>query len=32
MVLKKHFETIYTLNNPKILDALAENPVDVAML
>ena len=30
MVLKKHFETIFTLNNPKkVVELLAENEVDV---
>jgi len=33
MVLKKHFETIYTLNNPKnILNLLSENQIDVVLL
>jgi DNA-binding NtrC family response regulator len=33
MVLKKHFETIYTLNNPKnILDTLSQNQIDVILL
>ncbi len=33
MLLKKHFETIHTLNNPKnIVKLLAENPVDVVLL
>lgn len=33
MVLKKHFETIYTLNNPKnILDTLSGNQIDVVLL
>lgn len=33
MVLKKHFETIYTLSDPKkILATLAEHPIDVVLL
>jgi DNA-binding NtrC family response regulator len=33
MVLKKHFESVYTLNNPKhILSLLSETPVDVVLL
>jgi len=33
MVLKKHFETIYTLHNPKnILKLLSENQIDVVLL
>lgn len=33
MLLKKHFETIYTLNNPKnIVRLLAENEIDVVVL
>lgn len=33
MVLKKHFENIYTLNNPKnILNLLSENQIDVILL
>lgn len=33
MVLKKHFETIYTLSDPKkILTILAEHPIDVVLL
>ncbi len=33
MLLKKHFETIYTLNNPKnVVKLLAENPIDVVLL
>jgi len=33
MVLKKHFETIFTLNNPKkVVDLLAENEIDVVLL
>jgi len=33
MVLKKHFETIYTLSDPKkILVTLAEHPIDVVLL
>lgn len=33
MVLKKHFETIYTLNNPRnILDTLSGNQIDVVLL
>ncbi len=33
MFLKKHFETIYTLNNPKnILKLLSENQIDVVLL
>ncbi|MCY1218995.1 Regulatory protein AtoC [compost metagenome] len=33
MVLKKHFETIHTLNNPKnILDTLSGNQIDVVLL
>ena len=33
MVLKKHFETIFTLNNPKkVVELLAENEVDVILL
>ncbi|KGO91848.1 sigma-54-dependent transcriptional regulator [Flavobacterium subsaxonicum] len=33
MVLKKHFETIYTLNNPKnVVTLLAENQIDVVLL
>jgi DNA-binding NtrC family response regulator len=33
MLLKKHFETIYTINNPKnILKLLAENEIDVVLL
>ena len=33
MVLKKHFETIFTLNNPKkVVELLAENEVDMVLL
>lgn len=33
MLLKKHFETIYTINNPKnVVQLLAENPIDVVLL
>ncbi|MDI1255457.1 MAG: sigma-54 dependent transcriptional regulator [Flavobacterium sp.] len=33
MVLKKHFESVYTLNNPKnIISLLSENKVDVVLL
>lgn len=33
MLLKKHFETIFTLNNPKnIVRLLAENKIDVVLL
>lgn len=33
MLLKKHFETIYTLHNPKnIVKLLAENTIDVVLL
>ena len=33
MLLKKHFETIYTINNPKnVVKLLAENPIDVVLL
>jgi DNA-binding NtrC family response regulator len=33
MLLKKHFETIYTLNNPKnVVKLLAENDIDVVLL
>jgi DNA-binding NtrC family response regulator len=33
MLLKKHFENIYTLNNPKnVVKLLAENPIDVVLL
>jgi DNA-binding NtrC family response regulator len=33
MVLKKHFETIFTLNNPKkVVELLAENEVDLVLL
>jgi DNA-binding NtrC family response regulator len=33
MLLKKHFETIYTLNNPKnVLKLLSENTIDVVLL
>lgn len=33
MVLKKHFETIYTVNNPRnILDTLSGNQIDVVLL
>ena len=33
MLLKKHFETIYTLNNPKnVIKILAENAIDVVLL
>lgn len=33
MLLKKHFETIFTLNNPKnVLRLLAENEIDVVLL
>lgn len=33
MLLKKHFETIYTLNNPRnVVKLLAENPIDVVLL
>lgn len=33
MVLKKHFETIFTLNNPKkVVELLAENEIDVVLL
>lgn len=33
MLLKKHFETIHTLNNPKnVVQLLAENTVDVVLL
>lgn len=33
MLLKKHFETIHTLNNPKnVVKLLAVNPIDVVLL
>lgn len=33
MLLKKHFETIYIINNPKnVVKLLAENPIDVVLL
>lgn len=33
MLLKKHFENIYTANNPKnILKLLAENEIEVVLL
>jgi DNA-binding NtrC family response regulator len=33
MMLKKHFETIYTLNNPKnVVQLLAENEIDLVLL
>ena len=33
MLLKKHFETIYTLNNPKnVIQLLAENHIDLVLL
>ncbi|TRX23320.1 sigma-54-dependent Fis family transcriptional regulator [Flavobacterium franklandianum] len=33
MLLKKHFESIYTLNNPKnVVQLLAENAIDVVLL
>ena len=33
LYLKKYFETIYTLNNPKnIVDLLAKNTIDVVLL
>ena len=33
MLLKKHFETIFTLNNPKnVLQLLSENDIDVVLL
>jgi len=33
MLLKKHFETIFTLNNPKnVIQLLAENDIDVVLL
>jgi DNA-binding NtrC family response regulator len=33
MLLKKHFETIYTLNNPKnVVQLLVENDIDVVLL
>lgn len=33
MLLKKHFETIFTLNNPKnVIHLLAENDIDVVLL
>ena len=33
MLLKKHFETIYTLNNPKnVVQLLAENEIDLVLL
>ncbi|WP_445453694.1 sigma-54-dependent transcriptional regulator [Flavobacterium sp. 25HG05S-40] len=33
MLLKKHFETIFTLNNPKnVLQLLTENDIDVVLL
>jgi DNA-binding NtrC family response regulator len=33
MLLKKHFEVIHTLNNPKnIVKLLSENPIDVVLL
>ena len=33
MLLKKHFETIYTINNPRnVLKLLAENVIDVVLL
>lgn len=33
MLLKKHFETIFTLNNPKnVVQLLAENDIDVVLL
>jgi DNA-binding NtrC family response regulator len=33
MLLKKHFETIYTINNPRnVVKLLSENPIDVVLL
>lgn len=33
MILKKHFEAIFTTNNPKkIISILSENPIDVVLL
>lgn len=33
MLLKKHFETIFTINNPKnVIQLLAENDIDVVLL
>jgi DNA-binding NtrC family response regulator len=33
MLLKKHFETIYTLNNPRnVIQLLAENDIDLVLL
>ena len=33
MVLKKHFETIFTINNPKkVVELLADNEIDVVLL
>ena len=33
MLLKKHFETIFTINNPKnVIQLLAENSIDVVLL
>lgn len=33
MLLKKHFEIIYTINDPKnVIKLLAENPIDVVLL
>lgn len=33
LLLKKHFENIYTLNNPKnVVKLLTENPIDVVLL
>lgn len=33
MILKKHFESIFTTNNPKkIISLLSENPIDVVLL
>ena len=33
MLLKKHYETIYTLNNPKnVIQVLAENEIDLVLL
>jgi DNA-binding NtrC family response regulator len=33
MLLKKHFETIYTINNPRnVVKLLVENPIDVVLL
>ena len=33
MLLKKHFEAVYTINNPRnVLKLLAENPIDVVLL